>query len=454
MTARRLVPLAALAALSAAPATAQAAPPAPMPRLADGHGIHVLHQQELGARQLDAELTTKALQHPVNLRILFPRAYFSHPDRRYPVLYLFHGTSGRPSDWIKAGDAKKTTRGLPVILVLPDAGFDGDGGGWCTNWYNGGAYGPPEWETFHVAQFIPWVDSEVRTIAARRGRAIAGLSQGGFCSLSYASRHPDMFTSVAGFSGAAEIDRDPEAIAYTTPIIQGTAVGLDGAGPDDMFGPRATNELNWQAHDPGTLSTNLRGMQIGLWTGNGQPGPLDTGEPNPGAEAIEAGVHRLNALLHGHLVDEGIAHAYHDYGPGTHVWPYWARDLREYVGPLMRRFAHPPARPRTIGYRTVADPWRQWGWRVKLDRPEPAFSALSGANRHGFALTGTGQAVVTTPGFYAPGAKVLVSGSGPGGESTEHATASRRGRLSISVPFDGSVIPATARVSIKPLRGS
>ena len=60
----------------------------------------------------------------------------------------------------------------------------------------------PEWETFHIDPFIPWIDSNLRTIPHRRGRAIAGLSQGGFCSLSYAARHPDMFTSVAGFSGA------------------------------------------------------------------------------------------------------------------------------------------------------------------------------------------------------------------------------------------------------------
>jgi S-formylglutathione hydrolase FrmB len=35
---------------------------------------------------------------------------------------------------------------------MPDAGFDGDGGGWFANWFNGGAFGPPMWETFHVEQ--------------------------------------------------------------------------------------------------------------------------------------------------------------------------------------------------------------------------------------------------------------------------------------------------------------
>jgi S-formylglutathione hydrolase FrmB len=336
-----------------------------------------------------------------------------------------------------------------MILVLPDAGFDGDGGGWCTNWYNGGAYGQPEWETFHVHQFIPWIDGNQRTVAARRGRAIAGLSQGGFCSLSYAVRHPDLFTSVAGFSGAAEIDRDPTAIALVTPVIEATASGLDGAGPDDMFGPRVTNELNWQAHDPGTLSTNLRGMQIALWTGNGQPGPLDSGPSNPGAEAIEAGVFQLNQLFHSHLVDEGIPSIYRYYGNGTHTWPYWARDLREYVGPLMSRFADPPGRPKAVGYKTVEDPWRQWGWRVSLERPAAAFSALDDGTRNGFTLTGTGQATVLTPAAYVPGTRLTVTESGGAGDVTKRVKVGGSGRLSILVRLSGGASTATTTVTIR-----
>ena len=85
------------------------------------------------------QVSTAALQHPVDVRILLPDGYGDEPQRRYPVLYLYHGTIGRPSDWINFGNAEQTTAGLPLIVVLPDAGFDGDGGGWFTNWYNGGA---------------------------------------------------------------------------------------------------------------------------------------------------------------------------------------------------------------------------------------------------------------------------------------------------------------------------
>src|SRR5262245_29723165 len=128
---------------------------AELPALADGHGIHVESARQLDPRQLDAEVSTAALQHPVDVRILLPDDYAAHPHRRYPVLYLFHGTSGRPSDWINFGNAEQTTAGLPLIVVLPDAGFNGDGGGWFTNWYNGGAGGPRRGETFHIARVVP-----------------------------------------------------------------------------------------------------------------------------------------------------------------------------------------------------------------------------------------------------------------------------------------------------------
>ena len=163
-------------------ASIEAQPPL---ELADGYGIHVDAVEQLDARQLHVQVSTAALQHAVDIRILVPADY-ADTDRSYPVLYLFHGTSGRASDWVNFGDAEQTTAGLPLIVVMPDAGFNGDGGGWFANWFNGGAGGQPMWETFHIDQLLPWVDANFRTVANRDGRAVAGLSQGGFGSLSYA----------------------------------------------------------------------------------------------------------------------------------------------------------------------------------------------------------------------------------------------------------------------------
>ena len=44
-------------------------------------------------------MTTKAIPDPLNVYILFPPDYATHPNKRFPVFYLLHGTSGTASDW-------------------------------------------------------------------------------------------------------------------------------------------------------------------------------------------------------------------------------------------------------------------------------------------------------------------------------------------------------------------
>ncbi len=298
--------LATSSALAAPAASAAADPAAPAasagpPHFHDADGLRVLSVHRVDARLLALTVATDALPGPANVRILLPAGYSSHRHRRFPVLYLLHGTSGGAADWTTMGGAEQTTAGLGLIVVMPDIALGDDGGGWCTNWYNGGAYGRPEWETFHIDQLIPWVDANLRTIADRDGRAIAGLSQGGFCSMSYAARHPDLFETALSFSGAPDTAYDTQAQLLVTPIINATEVFLDGVPADSMFGPRMSEEINWAAHDPTTLANNLRDMNLLMYTGNGSPGPLDPSAPNPGAEAIEAGVQQLTILFHDRL---------------------------------------------------------------------------------------------------------------------------------------------------------
>src|SRR5207248_3939041 len=175
----------------------------------------------------------------------------------------------------------------------------------------------------------------LRTVRSRSGRAVAGLSQGGFCSMSYAARHPDLFGTALSYSGAPDIAYDAQAQALVTPVINATETGLDGVPPNSMFGPRQTEEINWAAHDPTTLAINLRGMDLLMYTGNGQIGPLDSGLPNLEAMAVEGGVEQLTKLFHARLISLGITSLFDDYGPGTHAWPYWARDLRWSIGRVM-----------------------------------------------------------------------------------------------------------------------
>jgi hypothetical protein len=207
-----------------------------------------------------------------------------------------------------------------------------------------------------------------------------------------------------------------------------------------MFGNAATNRINWLGHDPAYLVENLRATKLHLWTATGANGEYDPA-PNPGGTGIEALTHQSTQRFHDHLVEAGIPSDYNDYTYGTHTWPYWTRDLQQYVPRMMRDFAH-PITPRQITYGSIDRSWHQWGWSVAVQRPaEQDMSALLGADAAGFQLFASPHDVgtVTTPAFYRPGSahQVVVAGK------KQSARADRSGRLRIVVPVDGFYTPTT-----------
>jgi S-formylglutathione hydrolase FrmB len=409
--------------------------------LRDASGLHVRSVQTLDRRLITASVGSSAIAGPANVRILLPDGYASHPKRRYGVLYLLHGTSGGAADWTMSGDAEKTTAGQPLIVVMPDIGLNGDGGGWCTNWVSGAR---ERWETFHIDQLVPWIDANLRTVRTRGARAIAGLSQGGFCSMSYAARHPDLFGVALSYSGAPDTAYDTTAHAGFMVILNAIEVGLDHVPANSIFGSPITDEINWAAHDPTTLAGNLRWTKLFMYTGNGQPGPLDpplglgTVAGLPGS-SIEGGVHLLTSLFHQRLEKLGIPSVYDDYGPGTHTWPYWARDLRQSIGPLSADLTHPAAARRRFDYTSADASYAQYRWRVAMHRKVRELSTISGAGRGGFSLSGSGTATVTTAPIFSPRRRYRILETGPGGQTRRFTATTRRSRrLTIGVTLGPS----------------
>lgn len=308
-------------AASGAPA---GCPPAPTP--VDGHGIHVVASHWIDPRLLDLTVTSPALAKPAGIRVLLPTDYAAEPTRCYPVLYLLHGGFGTYVDWTTAGQAEPLTANRDVIVVMPDAGK----GGWYSNWTNFGNGGPPEWETFHIDQVLPWVDANFRTFADRQHRAIAGLSMGGLGAMSYAARHPDLFSSVSSFSGAINTRNIPvRQLIGVSPLI-------DGGPPNAIYGiPPVLDTGPALAHNPWDLAANLRGMHVGIYTGNGHPGPLDPPNTFPPLDIQEFEVHDMSVSMDQRLTSLGIAHTFDDYGNGTHSWPYWSRDFAQELPAIM-----------------------------------------------------------------------------------------------------------------------
>jgi S-formylglutathione hydrolase FrmB len=99
------------------------------PTFTSSHGLRVQGVRQIDARLFDVTLTSTAVSGLLHVRVLLPTGYDAKPQRRYPVLYLFHGTSGGASDWTDRGHAEEITAGRNFITVMPDAAVNYSGGG-------------------------------------------------------------------------------------------------------------------------------------------------------------------------------------------------------------------------------------------------------------------------------------------------------------------------------------
>ena len=116
---------------------------------------------------------------------------------RYPVVYLLHGMPGSPGEYTGALDILHVADALiargearPFIAVMPAAGPNAR--------YNGEWTGP--WESYVVADVVPWVDRNFPTLANPAGRTIAGLSAGGYGAADIGLRSPQLFGRIMSWS--------------------------------------------------------------------------------------------------------------------------------------------------------------------------------------------------------------------------------------------------------------
>jgi S-formylglutathione hydrolase FrmB len=215
------------------------------------------------------------------------------------VLYLLHGgAGGNSAQWTTGGGAVEAiTASRPLITVSPDGGKVG----WYTNWVDQ-SRGAQAWRDFHVDQLIPWIDANLRTVASKSGRAVAGLSMGGFGAIRYAQDRPDLFAYAGSFSGAVDLS-DPG-----TKSVIGQQAGQNGYSPSAPFGnPFPPFDTTWRALNPVNRAARLQGVSVGLYVGSG----IHDGD------AIERTMATSAQRLHDAMNAAGVPHFYWNYGrPG------------------------------------------------------------------------------------------------------------------------------------------
>lgn len=286
------------------PARGERAQPAPPPAASD-----VKEAARASARTV--HVPSNLLGRHLPATILLPKGYVDEANarRRYPVLYLLHGAMGAHDNWNKNSGVAAYVADLPLIVVMPDANRN-------SFYINTPGRGP--YADFFFYELIPFVDSNYRTVNRREGRAIAGLSMGGYGAWRLALERPDLFVSAASMSGALDWgDADPSNMS---PLMAQLFVPL--------YGSVSKKSKDLYAQDRLTRFIEKRHGRDGRWYGPALY--FDIGAE----DFILAGNRRMEQFL----LERGIPHEFAEFA-GKHDWEYWDAHVRDAINFSLRHLA-------------------------------------------------------------------------------------------------------------------
>jgi enterochelin esterase-like enzyme len=283
--------------------------------LAAGLTVYAAEGPALGQVLEGLHVTSTILGRDVRYAVYLPPDY-AISTRRYPVVYLLHGYTDDESGWIQYGEINMAAdRAIadreipPMIIVMPDGGV---------TWYINDAGSKVRFEDMFVQEFIPSIDATYRTRPERGFRGVAGLSMGGWGTLVYALRHPDLFSACAAFS--AGIWPDEEFVSMKQENWDKILGPVFGAG---LTGKNRLTP-HYRQYNPLELAKNLPEdslKKVRYYIDCGDDDFLTKG----------------NCALHLLLVDRKIPHEFR-VRDGAHTWSYWRSGIVEGLKFIGQRF--------------------------------------------------------------------------------------------------------------------
>jgi len=149
----------------------------------------------------DVAFFSESLQREMHINVVLPRGY-EESDLSYPVLYLCHGFTSNYHEFVNVGVPEYLNR-FDMIVVMVDVGNS-----LYVNWAQSDDGKSYKFADHVCKDVIGYVDKNYRTIPERKGRAINGISMGGFGGLSLGLTHPDLFCSIGSHSGSLSAAKD------------------------------------------------------------------------------------------------------------------------------------------------------------------------------------------------------------------------------------------------------
>ncbi len=240
------------------------------------------------------------LNKDVKYAIYLPADY-GVSERAYPVVYLLHGHHDDHASWIQFGEInhyadKAISEGIipPMIIVMPEADSS-----WYINAYNGKA----NYENFFIKEFLPSIEKKYRIRSKKMYRGVAGLSMGGYGSLIYSMKYPELFSAAAALSPA--VFADDEMVTMPDDVWEerfGHLLGPGLKGKERLNKSWYNNSILKMVETSPTEKLN----KVRYWIDCGDDDFLTKG----------------NCLLHIALTEKKVPHEFRVRN-GDHGWPYW-----------------------------------------------------------------------------------------------------------------------------------
>ena len=210
----------------------------------------------------------------------------------WATLYLLHGYSDDHTIWMRRTSLERYVDGWPLLVVLPNGG----------NSFYSDAQAGEKHESALVNDLMGFIETTFPVRRERGGRAIGGLSMGGYGAIKLALKHPGLFASAHSHSGALDL---ASMMQVEQPDIRQAV--------ERIFGPSPLGGED----DPSALAERLA-LQAG-------PTALPALKIDCGHDDF---LLEQNRTFHAHLERIGLAHRYEEH-PGAHTWEYWDTHIRE-----------------------------------------------------------------------------------------------------------------------------
>ena len=170
--------------------------------------------QGTGMELYEQNMHSEVLNRDIKYTVYLPAGYDG--SKEYPVLYLLNGAMGSNNDWLAQGMVNPyashyaATGGKEMIIACPNGCPDGIDAFYINNYQGSGL----DYETYFIQEFVPFIESTFNIKAERGSRAIGGISMGGFGSLYYGLKYPDMFCYIYACSPGVYIPNTPSLDEY------------------------------------------------------------------------------------------------------------------------------------------------------------------------------------------------------------------------------------------------